>query len=85
MREAKALILGASASFRPEALKLIGQAFDQAWRQMAQDFKGDTVLCDGARVELAGLLLLIADNDCRNAEILTQAALGIMGRNHRRC
>jgi hypothetical protein len=44
--KARALIDG--ASFGPEALKAMGQAFDQAWAEIEAHFGDDPVLKDGA-------------------------------------
>jgi hypothetical protein len=42
-----------SASFGPEALKAIGQAFDAAWRDIAGDFGDDPRDIELARMRLA--------------------------------
>jgi len=42
-----------SASYGPEALKAIGQAFDEAWREIAGNFGNDPRDIELARVQLA--------------------------------
>ncbi len=49
----KASELVASASFEPEALSVIGQAFDQAWKEIAANFGDNPAVIEAARVRLA--------------------------------
>jgi hypothetical protein len=58
----RALINGASPSFGPEALKVIGQAFDAAWASIADQFSADL---SAARLKLVTILLTIANDDSR--------------------
>ena len=52
--KARELIDG--ASFGPEALKTIGQAFDEAWQTFAGNFAADTA--EAARLRLANAILI---------------------------
>ena len=63
------------AWYGPEALKAIGQAFDQAWHQIAPNFGDDPIDVEKARIRLAHALLCVADNDSRDVGVLRQAAL----------
>jgi PAS domain S-box-containing protein len=63
-----------SASFGPEALKVIGQAFDEAWASIAEKFP-EGVDAETARVKLAVAILAVATEDSRDAAALQQAAL----------
>jgi hypothetical protein len=63
------------ASYGPEALKAIGQAFDEAWLQIAGNFGDDPIDVEKARIKLAHALLSIADEDSRDVGVLKQAAL----------
>ena len=54
--KARRLIDG--ASFGPDTLKALGQAFDQAWEEIAGNF-GDTQI-ENARLRLAEAMLSIA-------------------------
>src|SRR5436309_2572133 len=51
------------ASYGPEALKSLGQAFDAAWLEIAGNFGDDPRDIEAARLRLAKALLLIADED----------------------
>jgi hypothetical protein len=41
------------ATFEPEALKVIGQAFDDAWQEIAGNFGSDPQEIEGARLKFA--------------------------------
>jgi hypothetical protein len=78
---ARALIDG--ASFGPDALKAISQAFDLAWSEIASYFAGDPVVTEGARIALANAILSVASDDSRDVEVLKQAGLQAMARNYK--
>lgn len=63
------------ASFGPDALKAIGEAFDSAWSEIAGNFGNDPVNIDNARLKLATSLLSVASEDSRDVEVLKKAAL----------
>jgi hypothetical protein len=63
------------ASFGPEALQAIGQAFDAAWAQIADNFGNDPVDIDNARYALATAVLSIAGEESRDVEVLKRAGL----------
>ncbi len=67
----------ASAMFGPEALKVIGDAFDGAWSEIAHHFDGDPQI-EEARVKLAHAVLAVADDGSRDVETLKKAALRVM-------
>ena len=46
-----------AASYGPEALKVLGQAFDEAWFQIAGNFGEDPADIEKARLRLARALL----------------------------
>jgi hypothetical protein len=71
--EARRLIDG--ASFGPEALKAIGEAFDAAWAEIAGNFGNDPLHIEAARLKLATALLSIASEDSRHVEVLKKAAI----------
>jgi len=64
-----------SASFGPEALKAIGEAFDAAWAEIAHKFGNDPLQIEAARLKLADALLSIASDDSRDVEVLKRAVL----------
>jgi hypothetical protein len=79
--KARSLIDG--ASFGPDALKAIGQAFDEAWKQIAGNFGNEPTVIESARLKLAEALLSVADDDSRDVEALKQAALQRMAVDYR--
>jgi hypothetical protein len=63
------------ASFGPEVVKAMGEAFDTAWSEIADNFRGDRSEIEVVRSRLANALLSVASEDSRDAQILKQAAL----------
>jgi hypothetical protein len=72
------------ASFGPDTLKAIGQAFDEAWQEVEGNFGGDPQDIEKARLRLANAVLSIADEDTRNVDVLKRAALQRMALDYRR-
>ena len=72
------------ASFGPDALKVIGEAFDAAWAVISANFGHDPVDAEKARLGLAEALLSIASEDSRDVEVLKRAALQRMALDYRR-
>jgi len=72
------------AAFGPEALKSMGQAFDQAWQEIAGNFGNDPFDIERARLRLANAILSIADEDSRDVDVLKRAALQRMALDYRR-
>jgi hypothetical protein len=79
----KALRLIDGSSYGPEALKAIGQAFDEAWRSIATNFGDDPRDVQKARLKLASALLSIASNDSRDVQTLKNSALETMALAYR--
>jgi hypothetical protein len=71
------------ASFGPEALKVIGEAFDAAWAEIAGNFANDPAEIDEALFKLATALLSVASEDSRDVEVLKKAALQRMALDYR--
>jgi ribosomal protein S7 len=82
--QTKARHLIDGASFGPEALKAIGEAFDAAWAEVSGNFGDDLVDVDKARRRLAKALLSIANEDSRDVAVLKRAALQRMALDYRR-
>ena len=82
--QTKAPHLIGGASFGPEALKAIGEAFDAAWAEVSGNFGDDMVDVDKARRRLAKALLSIANEDSRDVAALKRAALQRMALDYRR-
>jgi hypothetical protein len=72
------------ASFGPEALKAIGQAFDEAWAEIVGNFGDEPEDIEKARRRLAKALLSIANEDSRDVMVLKRAALQRMALDYRR-
>jgi hypothetical protein len=72
------------ASYSPEALHAIGQAFDEAWHSIEGNFGGDPPDIEKARTRLAYALLSVAHEDSRDVEVLKRAALEAMALAYRR-
>ena len=70
------------ASFGPGALKVIGQAFDEAWASIAGNFK-EGIETESARIKLARAVLAAATDEGRDAAALKHAALQSMIKDHR--
>lgn len=72
------------ASFGPEALKAIGEAFDAAWAEIAGNFGDDPEDVEKARRRLAKAMLSVASEDSRDLGVLRRAALQRMALDYRR-
>jgi hypothetical protein len=65
------------AAFGPDALKVITQAFDEAWTSIADQYKSAEQI-EAARVQLANAMLSVASDGSRDVENLKHAGLLIM-------
>ena len=65
-------------SFGPEALKAMGQAFDEAWAAIAGNFSADEV--ELARSRLAKAVLSVTCEDSVDAEVLQRGAIAEIAR-----
>jgi hypothetical protein len=74
--KARQLIEG--ASYGPEALKVMGAAFDAAWAEISHTFGSDPTVVEAARVLLAEAVLLVASDDSRDVEALKSEVLGVL-------
>jgi hypothetical protein len=72
-----------SASYGPEALKAIGQAFDEAWCEIAGNFGEDPRDVELARAKLANALLSVACEESRDVEALKHGALQAIALGYR--
>jgi hypothetical protein len=67
-----------SASYGPDALKTMGQAFEEAWRDIGGNFGHDPRDIELARERLAKALLSAASEENRDVEALKSAASQVM-------
>jgi hypothetical protein len=72
------------ASFGPDALKAMGQAFDAAWESVRENFGNDPLIIEAARLALANALLSVANDGSRDVGVLAKAALEVMALSYRR-
>ena len=65
------------AAYAPEMLTVMFQAFDEAWQAIEPRFVGDAAR-EEARLKLAGMILLLARDNSRDAQQLQRAAVNLM-------
>jgi hypothetical protein len=80
--KARQLIDGAALG--PDALKVIGQAFDQAWAQIAANYGNDPKDVERGRLRLARAVLEAATDDSRDVKQLTRSALEAMALGYKK-
>ena len=71
-----------TATFGPEALKAIGQAFDAAWAEIASEVGTDPVAIEAARLKLATAVLNVAGENSRDIDALKRAVLQPTGKTN---
>jgi len=79
--KARRLIDG--ATFGPEALKAMGEAFDQAWTEIAGNFGESPSEIESARLRLAEAMLSVAIEGSTDIAVLKADALQAMARDYR--
>jgi hypothetical protein len=72
------------SSYGPAELKLITQAFEDAWSQVAGNFGGNALAVEAVRLRLANIVLDKAAIHRRDACALTTAALLALAACYRR-
>ncbi|HEY7085471.1 MAG TPA: hypothetical protein VH519_11705 [Hyphomicrobiaceae bacterium] len=80
----KARALISAASYGPEMLKIIFQAFDGAWAEIAHYFEGHPTQEDAARERLAHAVLAVADEHSKDPESLKRTALKVLSMSYGR-
>jgi hypothetical protein len=65
-------------SFGPDALKVVTQAFGEAWSSIEARYKTPNEM-EAARIQLANATLAVATETSRDVEVLKRAALQVMG------
>ena len=68
-----------SASFGPDALKAIGQAFDQAWNEIGPSVSLRAHAVEAAKLSLANIVLSLATADTRDPIPLKDEAVRRFG------
>jgi hypothetical protein len=69
------------ASYGPDDLKILGQAFDEAWQTVAPTLRDDQLAREALRLKLAEAILMAAHVDCRDIQTLKNAALAAWASN----
>ena len=64
-----------NAAFGPDQLKVVFQAFDEAWARIAGNFGEDGTSAETARTRLANIVLAIAREGGNDAAAIKNAAL----------
>jgi len=79
--KARGLIDGAVLG--PETLKAMGEAYDQAWTEVAGNFGNSPVEIEGARLRLAEAILSVTTEDSMDVAALKAGALQAMAMDYR--
>ena len=66
-----------NAAFGPDQLRVVFQAFDEAWANIAANYGDDATLADTARTRLANIVLAIARDGGSDAAAIRNAALQV--------
>ena len=72
-----------TASFGPETLKGITQAFDDAWNSIAPNFGNNALSIEAARLKLANIILALVQDDSSSPAQIKRAALQVMAKDAR--
>ena len=62
---------------------MIGQAFDEAWAQVATFFGNDPVMIEGGRLTLANAILSVASNESRDVGALKHVGIQAMAKQYK--
>ena len=81
----KARKLIGGIALEPEAVTVIGRAFDRAWVEIAGNFGSDPQVIEAARLRLANAFLCLAhaNGDLLDPDVLKRAALQRMALDSR--
>jgi len=71
----KARQLVSGANYGPDVLKVICQAFDEAWNVIAPSVTNRPLGIEAARLSLASIVLSLAKEDSRDVEPLKNEAV----------
>jgi hypothetical protein len=79
--KARRLIDG--ATFGPETLKVMGEAFDLAWAEIAKNFGSGTTQIENARLRLAEAMISVTTEGAKDVAALKAGALQAMAMDYR--
>jgi hypothetical protein len=66
------------ASYGPERLKVLGNAFDDAWQTLGRNIGAAPAEIDRARMTLANVILCLPCSEIADAESIKNAALRVL-------
>jgi hypothetical protein len=72
-----------AASYGPETVKALGEAFDQAWAEIEGNFGSEVATTENARLRLAQALLAVAAEAHVDVAALKASALQAMALDYR--
>ena len=72
-----------NASYGPERLKVLFQAFDDAWEELAGNLGDNKLAKQAARLKLANVILDLGRDGSHDPDQIKNAALKTMARNRR--
>jgi hypothetical protein len=72
-----------SASYTPDVLKIVYEAFDDAWIAIAGNFGNDPATVEAARIRLAKIIMTFPPDKIRDAEQVKNSALQIFALEYR--
>jgi hypothetical protein len=70
-------------AYGPEKMKVLFQAFDEAWTSIADNFGDDPSSVEAARTKLANVILGLAHADATDATRIRDSALRIMALDYK--
>jgi hypothetical protein len=71
------------STYDPEALRILYQAFDEAWETMAAKYVNDPDRAEIARLKLANTILSFPVDEIKDAEQIKQSSLQLMALQYR--
>jgi hypothetical protein len=71
-------LLSESSAYGPDTLKILYQAFDEAWASIAEKYADDPDRAEIARLKLANTILSFPIEDIKDAQQITCSSLQIM-------
>jgi hypothetical protein len=71
-----------ASSYAPPVVKAMGEAFDQAWNEIAANYGNDAGRIEAARMRLADAILSKASPTSVDVEALRIGALELMAQDH---
>ena len=72
----------ADAAFGPDRLKAVGEAFDEAWHDLAGNFANDAQTIEAVRLRLATIILDLAKDGQLGREQLKLTAMRVLSQQY---